>query len=1373
MRCRKRFNFLAILLLSGLQLAHAQPISDLPKILPAYSEKFESENSYSFCIENVFEDSLGRLWLPTCGLIKTKSNIFLFQFDGYEYHIIENGLSSLKNAKHVHFFDMNKKGELLGYGVFEGKQKLFKYNTFNFQFAFLNLENKNFTYDNILSTKKQENDNLEILFEAGHQFHFCKYSEDSIHLESGFSIDTSQLNPVSTISREQHIKYTHVFHGNDEIVLHINTEQYIFWNKNTNKIQLQSIDSFIKRHNPPYSSARNLWQNNHLIKQNDKNYLIANLPKKTLLTFEDDEMEFRLDTRFPKSRINFFCEDEVGNIIYVFNSIQKSTYAVLEDNNGKLYDYSALLPKGTEIIEIKGKDFKKQATICTSNGLVISKVTQSESIKNYWPNVPIRQIKLFKDEQLFVKSPKKPWQILDLKTDEFTPLSKLNLCNAENVKQNQVFTDNSDNIWLVSRNNFLKYNSILDTCEFFQLPFERLVSFSFFNNNRISLLSDKCLFIFDFEKNAALPVLKRGSKEQLCLSEGVEQIFNDKGKHAWYLTPHNLYKIDPEKREAERIDLNNNIDADRFSSFLIDENNRKWIGTFNKGLYIFDPTSQHVKHIDKKKGLPNNTVAGILQDEDGIVWVATFNGIALLSPEGEILGYVFENDGLTHNENNRFTALKTPDGKLVFGTIRGLNIVDPKSMKETIFSKKKAKIYLTELNYFDQQTASDTTQNINLQNLKTLTLPATQKYVNLSFALSSYVAPEKNQFAYMLEGIDKNWTPINNQHNLNLNNLPSGKYRLLVKGKDANGIWSANQIIIPIHAKEFFYNQYWFYLLCAFPFALFAFLWIQRLMSEKKRMAIEIQKATEIIQKDKALIEQQAEQLLEIDKAKSRFFTNISHEFRTPLTIISGMIDQIKTKPELWLEKGSKMIKENTQNLLNLVNQILDLRKLESQKLELNLVQGDIVQYLRYIISSFQPFAKSNGLQLHFLAAQPSIQMDYDSDKMLRIVSNLLSNALKYTSKGGHVYFHIDKKEINNAEFLQIRVQDTGKGIPEDQIHNIFDRFYQLDESIAATGQSTGIGLALVKELVRLMNGSIKVESELEKGTTFEIQLPITTNSPVINVQTELPDYIAQVESSSQEVFTQGREPTENPILLIVEDNADVVQFLIACLEDHYHLLIARNGQEGIDKAIEQVPDLIVSDVMMPKKDGFELCKTLKTDERTSHIPIILLTAKADFESKIEGLTKGADAYLAKPFEQKELLVRLKKLLELRQKLQQKYQSPEFIDTPSGHEDAFIQKVQKAVLDNLDDEDFDIVRLCRELAMSRSQIHRKLKALTDKSTSIFIRSIRLQKGRELLQTTDLSISEIAYQVGFRHPNHFSNFYSDVFGESPSETRKQL
>lgn len=531
----------------------------------------------------------------------------------------------------------------------------------------------------------------------------------------------------------------------------------------------------------------------------------------------------------------------------------------------------------------------------------------------------------------------------------------------------------------------------------------------------------------------------------------------------------------------------------------------------------------------------------------------------------------------------------------------------------------------------------------------------------------------------------------------------------------------------------------------------------------------------EELSQQNALIEEQKEKLEELDEVKSRFFTNISHEFRTPLTIISGMIDMVKNKPDQWLEKGSEMIKQNSVNLLNLVNQILDLRKLESQNMELDYVQGDIIQYLKYITESYQAFAQNNGIQLHFLATEPSLQMDYDPDKLVQIISNLLSNAIKFTPDGGNIYFQLDQKTEKGNDWLQIRIEDTGVGIPEDQLKNIFDRFYQVDDSTTRKGEGTGIGLALTKELIKLMQGSIDVQSQLGKGTTFLIKLPIRKNAKIHEQERVSSPNILESDLTTNIASTiQINTDTASsplPSLLIVEDNPDVVQFLIASLEDDYQLALAKNGQEGIDYAIEQVPDLIISDVMMPEKDGYELCGTLKNDERTSHIPIILLTAKADLDSKIGGLEKGADDYISKPFEPKELLARLKNLLEIRLKLQEHYRYIAPLKAEKTIEDEFIQRVRQIVHKNIDDEEFGIIHLCRALTMSRTQVHNKIKALTGKSTSIFIRSIRLYKAKELLKTTNLSVSEIAYEVGFKHPENFSRYFSKEFGEPPKRTRK--
>jgi signal transduction histidine kinase/DNA-binding response OmpR family regulator len=522
----------------------------------------------------------------------------------------------------------------------------------------------------------------------------------------------------------------------------------------------------------------------------------------------------------------------------------------------------------------------------------------------------------------------------------------------------------------------------------------------------------------------------------------------------------------------------------------------------------------------------------------------------------------------------------------------------------------------------------------------------------------------------------------------------------------------------------------------------------------------------------------QKEKLEELDVAKSRFFTNISHEFRTPLTIISGMADQVREKPDQWLERGTKMIKQNTAGLLNLVNQILDLRKLESNEMKVEMVQGDVVQYLRYIAESYQSFAAGKGVQLHFLSAQPEIKMDYDSDKLLRIVSNLLSNAIKFTPEGGNIYFQVDKKMSGDAPFLLMRVDDTGVGIPADELPQVFDRFYQVDDSTTRKGEGTGIGLALTKELVKLLGGEIKVSSTVGKGTAFTVELPIavastTTAAPVVDKFLENKNVGLAIAEPSLDAPQISASPNMyvKPSLLIVEDNPDVQQFLAACLEDHYLLEIANNGQEGMDKATEQVPDLIVSDVMMPKKDGYELTHFLKNDERTDHIPIVLLTAKADVDSRISGLEKGADAYLAKPFDKRELLVRLEKLLELRKKLQARYAQVSDTSEVSDTLNPFLQKFYSLVEKELSNPDLDMNQLCRSLGMSRSQVFRKLKALTGKSASHFIRSIRLQQAKKLLATSDLTVSEIAYEVGFTSPSYFSTAFMEEFGTAPSATRK--
>lgn len=543
-----------------------------------------------------------------------------------------------------------------------------------------------------------------------------------------------------------------------------------------------------------------------------------------------------------------------------------------------------------------------------------------------------------------------------------------------------------------------------------------------------------------------------------------------------------------------------------------------------------------------------------------------------------------------------------------------------------------------------------------------------------------------------------------------------------------------------------------------------------------------------LIEEEKKVSNALAQKLKELNIQKNKLYANITHEFRTPLTVILGMSNRLRSFISKWDKdqqgEAIDMIERNGKTLLNLINEMLDLSKLESGGMKLNLVQKDVITFLRYVSESFQSYAISKDIHLTFLTDLESYTMDFDTEKVQQIHSNLLTNAIKFTPEAGKISVLVKVIEHDGSDMLMINVKDNGIGIDPEKIPYIFDRFYQVDSATTRQQGGSGIGLALTKELVELMGGIIEVSSEPGQGTEFSIRLPANR---LLEKDPNEQDFIPvksmdtfHAPQAKESAHLESFAPQSNlPLLLIIEDNQDVAHYLKSCLKNDYQLEIAYDGQQGIDKAIELVPDIIVSDVMMPKKDGYEVCETLKKDERTNHIPIILLTAKATDMDKLAGLESGADGYLAKPFQREELMIRLRNMVELRKQLQQKYGKGSVFwegttlssDTPSPQEDAFLSSVNKLIEDNISDEDFGIAQLCRAMAMSRSQIHRKIKALTNLSTSIYIRTIRLYKAKEFLRTTDFNISEIAYEVGFKDPNYFTRAFVDEFDISPSATRK--
>lgn len=509
--------------------------------------------------------------------------------------------------------------------------------------------------------------------------------------------------------------------------------------------------------------------------------------------------------------------------------------------------------------------------------------------------------------------------------------------------------------------------------------------------------------------------------------------------------------------------------------------------------------------------------------------------------------------------------------------------------------------------------------------------------------------------------------------------------------------------------------------------------------------------------------EAQAKSLLALDRAKSEFYSNITHEFRTPLTVIMGMTDTINGH-----DRQKEVIKKNSQEVLALVQQLLDISKAQSGMLQLKMVDDNVVPYLEYLIESFHTLADQKKIDLRFGSELEEIIMSFDREKIRFILNNLVSNAIKFTPERGKVTVNVGRE----GEELILKVQDTGIGLSKEDQNRIFDRFYRVQKKGLDTQPGDGIGLALIRELVDLLGGKIRVESMLGKGTIFTVTLPLQTGVDIKGVEgTENTAAELGRPEQSRPLLPVGSE--NDFVVLVIEDNVDVSAYIEHILSPHYKVVLAFDGQAGWETAIELIPDIIVSDVMMPHMDGYQLTEKLKSDARTDHIPIILLTARAAQEDKVRGLAGGADAYLIKPFHEEELQVRINKLIESRRKLQESFAQHQQLKAFAKQKDPFLAEVLEVLNENYEDEDFGIQQLISSMHLSRMQVHRKLKALTGYSTSQFLNNFRLEKGKVLLADERLNISEVAYSCGFGDPGYFRKLFVKKYGLSPQAYRNSL
>ena len=894
-------------------------------------------------------------------------------------------------------------------------------------------------------------------------------------------------------------------------------------------------------------------------------------------------------------------------------------------------------------------------------------------------------------------------------------------------------------------------------------------------------------YLFDPEKNSL--------KEIRNLKLKVNFIYEDRLGLVWISTfMGKVFCYNPEKDTLEEFssDPNNpsSISGKHITEIYEDTKGKLWFTTTN-GLNSYDRLTKKFTRFTEKSGLAGNNIWGILEDSHGYLWISTNRGISKFDPQTIHFKNYDASYGLEPT-TDVFYGLggKTRNGEMYFPGARGFTRFHPDSIKDNPFIPS---IVITSFKKFDKPTVF--TDEIRL--------PYDENFLSFEFAALSYISNGRNQYAYLMEGLDKDWVYSGMRRYASYPNLDPGEYIFRVKGSNNDGIWNETGTSISIIITPPWWKTTWAYIIYSILIlSIIYFTW--KLQVKRIRVSHEYEMA-----------KFEAEKLHEVDELKSRFFTNISHEFRTPLTLILGpvkqMIEQSKDEKN---RNELRVVHNNADRLLGLVNQLLDISKLESGNMKLKTVPQNIIALLKVFTLSFTSYAERKKITLKFNSSEDEIIAYIDKDKIEKIITNVLSNAFKFTPEGGRIEvtvlptprpskggdvaslkvpstggdLGVGKKGSDKINYVEIKISDTGIGIPKEKLPKIFDRFYQVNGSHTREQEGTGIGLSLTKELVEIHKGKIEVESEEGKGTTFTISIPLGREHLK---QEEICEQslsqsaeggLSKGEGFSEEMIfheeTKATQPdisliteTAKPFLLIVEDNSDVRNYIKNNLNKDYRILEAVDGEDGWNKSVEQIPDLIVSDVMMPRMDGFKLCEKLKSDERTSHIPIILLTAKAATQDKIEGYEIGADDYIMKPFETSELNARIRNLIKQRERLHEHFKKLGIIEFEeqkiTSLDKKFLQKVFETINRNISDPMLGVDLLIERLTISRSVLYRKIISLTGEPPGELIRRLRLNKAAKLIEQKYGNLSEIALEVGFSNPARFSESFKKQFGISPS------
>ncbi|MFV0378653.1 MAG: two-component regulator propeller domain-containing protein [Mangrovibacterium sp.] len=862
-------------------------------------------------------------------------------------------------------------------------------------------------------------------------------------------------------------------------------------------------------------------------------------------------------------------------------------------------------------------------------------------------------------------------------------------------------------------------------------------------------------------------------KPEIFRGKFIYDIFQDRQKNYWFCTNnnHGLYRYNPEKDEVSHFvsDSIEGIFNNHFICHLIDSRGKIWFGTRGGGLVHFDPDSQKFTTYDMKNGLPNNVIYGILEDDHHNLWISSNKGISKFNYLSEEIWNFTADHGLVGNQFNYKSYFKAADGTMYFGAVNGLTYFNPDDVK-TIESEPV--IHFTNFKLFNEPVLSGEksvlTKDIDQTN--EIVLKYNQNVISFDFIALDFYSKGKNNFYYFMDGFESTWQPADKSQSATYTNLPPGQYYFRIKATNIYDYPNNKERRIKLIILPPIWQTYWAYLIYALLLSGIVYLlYRNNEIRYKEKMALKIEKI-------------EKENLNKLHQHKINFFTYISHEFKTPLTIILATLDASfsdKSLPEA-LKTRIFTLKRNASRLQFLINQLMDFRKIETDHALPSLQSGNVIQFLHEVFSAFNTLFVQKDLEYIFIADRENLLLNFDFDKLEKILSNLLSNAFKYTPRYGEITLRVETIVEEHTSWLQITVFNSGNGISEEKIDKIFNLFYKIeDEQHEYTG--SGVGLTLTQSLVKYLNGNISVESKADVGTTFVVKLPYKEEKKGVDIWDSISfnrDIVnnLMLQSSFEEDGDQTEKQPKEFDILLVEDNRELLKFLSQHFKEKYTISNARNGLEALESVKKHMPDLIITDLLMPQMDGIALCKALKSNFEYCHIPVIMLTSKSDVETRLESLEVGADYYLTKPFNLPELDLLIRNILSTKSNLKKHF--IHFgnlnIDHPiKNREQQFIEKVTLLVQQNMNNPEFRVTTLTKELGIGRTLLHTKLKQILDMSASEFINTIHLKEAQKILiEHPELSMTEVAYKVGINDPNYFSRIFKKMFNVSPTAYRAQ-